>query len=447
MTNWRGGLYYIARSLLGPREWRSHFREVIGSDIEQLSARYLERLLRHAFENVPHYRSLDLSGRSLKAYPVVTKAMLRRNPERFQSADLANRNWSRKRTSGSTGETLEFAQDRGAEAWTTATDAWYLSELLATSQWAHVSSAKVAVWHRGRERLSIQARLAAAVSPRVWLDPFEALSEEKLLEYGRTINRVRPAYIWAFTGILYEIARAAQARGLRLHTPRFIICSGETLHPFMRSVIEEAFACRAYDLYGSTEAGHVAGECTAGNLHVFSFACRVEILDASGEATPVGQQGRIVLTGLHNYAMPFIRYDTEDVAIVGAGECPCGCQLPIISRIGGRVVEFFVTQTGQLVSGGRIAHLLRPLSWIVGFQVLQRDLDDVLVHFVRGEGAQISQADVAAVENELTATLGPGCRIQWEEVQEIPRTRNGKRPYARSLVWEGRQPVSFWGCA
>lgn len=450
MTNWRGGLYYVARGLLGPREWRRHFREVIRSDIEQLSAQYLERLLQHACRNVPHYRSLGLSGRPLDEYPVLTKAIIRSHPERFRSADLADRNWSRIQTSGSTGETLEFSRDRGAEAWNAATDAWYLSELLSTSQRAHAGSVKVAVWHRRQHAtkpFSVWSRLARVASPTLWLDPFEALSEEGLLAYARTINRARPSYIWAFAGILYEIARTARDRGLRLHTPKFIICSGETLHPFMRSVIEEAFACRAYDLYGSTEAGHVAGECSAGNLHIFAFSSCVEILDPSGRTTPAGEEGRIVLTGLHNYAMPFIRYDTEDVAVVGPRDCPCGCQLPTISRIGGRTVEFFVTETGQLVSGGRIAYLMRPLSWIVGFQVLQRDVDDIAVSFVRAAEASVSQADVARVERELTTMLGAGCRVHWEEVKEIPHTRNGKRPYARSLVWEERQPISFWECS
>lgn len=447
MVNLRGGLYYAGRSVLGPREWRAHFREVIRSDIERLSSRYLERLLYHACENVPHYRSMGLSGRPLDEYPVLTKAVIRSDPERFQSADLADRNWSRIQTSGSTGETLEFARDRGAEAWNTATDAWYLSELLSTSQWAHVGSVKVAVWHRRQHAtkpFSVWSRLARVASPTLWLDPFEVLSEEGLLDYARTISRARPGYIWAFPGILYEIARTARDRGLRLHTPRFIICSGETLHPFMRSVIEETFRCRAYDLYGSTEAGRVAGECSAGNLHIFAFSSCVEILDPSGRATPVGEEGRIVLTPLHNYAMPFIRYDTADVAVVGPRECPCGCRLPTVSRIGGRTVEFFVTDKGQLISGGRIAYLMRHLAWIVGFQVLQRDVDDVAVYFVRTADASVSQSDVAAVEKELAVMLGADCRIEWEEVWEIPRTRNGKRPYARSLVWEARQPISFW---
>ena len=160
--------------------------------------------------------------------------------------------------------------------------------------------------------------------PIIWLDPFKALSEEKLVDYARVICRARPAIIWAYAGVLYEIARAAQLRGLRLHKPKYIIFAAETLHSSMRTVIEEVFGCRVYNLYGSTEADHVAGECKEGTLHAFEFSCHVEVLDSSGNPTLSGKEGRLILTPLHNYAMPLIRYDSADVAEVETRECACG---------------------------------------------------------------------------------------------------------------------------
>jgi phenylacetate-CoA ligase len=270
------------------------------------------------------------------------------------------------------------------------------------------------------------------------------LSEERLLHYGRAINQARPSYIWAFAGVLYEIARTARDHGLRLHKPAFIISSGETLQDFMRSEIEDTFGCRVFNYYGSAEAGRVAGECRAGNLHAFEFSCHVEVINPSGEQSLPGEEGRLILTPLHNYAMPLIRYDTADIARVGPPECPCGCPLPTISRIAGRTVEFFVSRDGHLVSGGRIAQLMRHCRWAVGFQVLQRDIDQFSIFFKRAVDLAVSEANIEAVNDEIADVMGTDCRVVWEEVEEIPRTPNGKRPYARSLVWEGKQPVAFW---
>ena len=234
---------------------------------------------------------------------------------------------------------LEIVTDRAADAWVEATDMWYFGDLLATSRRAWLSDPRVFIWHRHQDpkrKRSVAARLARFAAPYTWLEPRGALSEKRLLDYARAISRLRPVFIMSYAGVLYEIARTALSKGTRLHKPRFIISSGETLHPFMRQVVEEAFGCRVYDYYGSSEAGRVAGECSAGNLHVFKFSCHAEILDLTGKPALPGEEGRLILTPLHNYAMPLIRYDSSDVAQVGPKECPCGCPLPTLKRIAGR---------------------------------------------------------------------------------------------------------------
>jgi phenylacetate-coenzyme A ligase PaaK-like adenylate-forming protein len=447
MINWRGLPYYLALSALGQQEWRTHFREVSHSDTSVLSEGYLHRLLRHTCEHVPYYQALGLEGKPLREYPVRRKEDIREDPGQYTTDNLSDYHWSKVTTSGSTGETLEVVRDQSTIAWATATDMWYFNKLLGTTRRAYTSAYKAYVWPRNDTPdgpLSPWLRLARFMAPILWLSPHEALSEAGLLAYARAISRARPAYIWSYAGVLYEIARVALDRGVKMPSPRFITSTGETLHPFMRPVIEEAFGCRVYDYYGSSEAGRVAAECREGNLHIFDFACHVEVLDPSGQPTPPGQEGRLILTPLHNYSMPLIRYDSADMAEVGPRECPCGCQLPTLSRISGRAVEFFITSKGRLISGALISKLLRSCAWIMGFQALQQDIDQIEIFFYRAIKSEISQADIERVNSEIGAMLGVNCRIDWHEVAEIPRTPNGKRPYVRSLVWESRLPSSLW---
>jgi len=276
------------------------------------------------------------------------------------------------------------------------------------------------------------------------LEPGNALSEECLVAYAGMINRAKPVFIWTYPGVLYELCETAMRRNIRLHKPHFIIASAETLHPFMRQVIEDMFGCRVYSLYGSTETGYVAGECCEGNLHTFNFVSKVEVLGHTGLPVPPGEEGRLVLTPLHNYAMPLIRYDTADVAQVGPEVCRCGYQLPTLSRISGRTVEFFITSDGSLVSGGRLALSMRRCEWILSFQILQEDIDQITVFFTRMADYVVPKEDVHRATNEMAHVMGLECRIKWREVKEIPRTANGKRPYTRSLVWEAKLPVDLW---
>lgn len=447
MINWRGASYYLAKSVRGPHEWRTHLREVRLGDMRPLAAKYLERLLRHATERVPYYRSLGLAGRPLSDFPIVEKPDVRRNPNQYQTIGPADHHWHSSVTSGSTGELLEIVQDRGADAWVEASDAWYYSELLGASRRAWLSGPRVFIWHRHQDPKktpSVTNRLARSIAPVSWLEPCEALSERKLLDYARAIGRVRPAFIVSYAGVLYEIARTALGKGVRLHRPRFIISGAETLHPFMRQVVEEAFGCRVYDYYGSSEAGRVAGECSAGNLHVFEFSCHAEVLDPAGKPALPGEEGRLILTPLHNYAMPLIRYDSSDVAQVGPYECPCGCPLPTLKRIAGRTVEFFATREGNLLSGAGIVRLMANCRWILGFQALQREIDRMTIFYKRTDDSPASREDIRRVNAGIADLMGAQCQIEWVETEEIPCTPNGKRPYARSLVWEDRQPFSLW---
>ena len=72
----------------------------------------------------------------------------------------------------------------------------------------------------------------------------------------------------------------------------------------------------------------------------------------AAEADPIRtwrrtQHGRVIVTRLYNYAMPFIRYELGDFAVAGTGPCACGRTLPVIARIKGRARNAFVFRDGS----------------------------------------------------------------------------------------------------
>jgi phenylacetate-CoA ligase len=111
----------------------------------------------------------------------------------------------------------------------------------------------------------------------------------------------------------------------------------------MRSFVERRFNVPVHQVYGMTEFGLVAVRCEAGRYHVHREHCLVEILDENGRPCAPGETGFIIVTGLQNFAMPLIRYNTGDLAEATGGKCPCNRTLPSFGEIIGRY--------------GRIAHL------------------------------------------------------------------------------------------
>jgi phenylacetate-CoA ligase len=169
-------------------------------------------------------------------------------------------------------------------------------------------------------------------------------------------------------------------------------------------------------------------------MHIFEFNNLVEVVDAAGNAVNPGEEGRLIITTLHNYSMPLIRYDIGDTAIAGT-TCDCGSTLPTLERVTGRVSDHFLTSTGDIVHGEYFTHLFYFRDWVEEFQVLQTDVDRIEIYYVSSRDPDAT--DVADIDAKIRLVMGQTCHVEWLRVDEVPRTPQGKTLYTRSLVTQG----------
>jgi len=442
--NLRGELYCFAACLLGS-EWRLHLQEIESSAPGEIEQRSLSELLNCALTNVPYYRELGVLEPRLDAFPLLARQTLRTQFERLKSDDLESRRWSRASTGGSTGEPVWVIQDQGFLRWDHATDMYYMNAFHGTPYHEYLRSRRVAIWHHRRRRTGtglLKHLVVRMLGQLIYVEPYAILSEERMTEYLQRINRHRPAVILAFAGTIFELARHAKRLGIRVHIPRFILCSVEMLFAPMREMIEEVFGCPVYNMYGAAEVGWIAAECPAGKLHVFSFNNRVEVLNPDGSPTAPGGIGRVVVTPLHNLAMPLIRYDIGDLARVTSQPCSCGSPLPMLAEIEGRIVHHFVRPDGSLVFGGNFIAMFYEHDWITQFHVLQVDVDQIRIIYTRTPGSLVPEDALDILSRAVRGAMGEGCTIAWEEVDVIPKSPAGKHLHARSLVWEERTGIA-----
>jgi len=397
----------------------------------------LRELLSHAARMVPFYRDL-LAGSpppDLAGFPVITRAVIRDNLERLKSGDHEGRGSFLYSTGGSTGSPLVLMLDAQHKAWVRAAEDYIVERFFGLDA---LDSRKVIVWgsardiHKGRgsSRKQMSMRLARVHM----LDGFK-MDPRRMGGYLDLINSVKPDMLKGYAGAVYRLARFARERNLKVHAPRAIYVTAETLTSPMREVIEEVFRCRASNVSGAREVGLAGAECSRGKIHVFDFFHRLEVLDAHGAPAAPGSEGRIVITNLRNHAMPLIRYENGDMAVAGTG-CDCGSELSVLDGIRGRFFDYFVTRDGQMVYGGYLTVTMFYRTWVEEFQMLQRDVDDVVIYFVpRGEPDAAEMGDISA---KLRKILGETCRITWEQVTDIPPTIHGKLLCVKSLVTEPR---------
>ena len=187
-------------------------------------------------------------------------------------------------------------------------------------------------------------------------------SAEEQLEW---LERVRPNHVMTYPETLKEVAEAAAAKNSPLKFQTFI-ATGEMLKPETRDLIARIFGCRTVDIYGAREMGPIAFQCPdEGGYHVCAEALLFELLDEADRPAPVGAFGRIVVTSLYNYAMPFIRYDIGDYALAAAGPCACGRGLPKLDQIAGRTRNLFVMPDGskKRLQGALVQETSKYLSY------------------------------------------------------------------------------------
>jgi phenylacetate-CoA ligase len=128
--------------------------------------------------------------------------------------------------------------------------------------------------------------------------------------------------------------------------------------------------------------------------------------------------------------MPFIRYATGDLAVMGEPGCPCGRTFPVIERIEGRQDDCIITPEGRRV--GRLDPIFKAVNGIHEARIIQDEVDHIRVEVV--PRPVITDEERAALLDELGRRVGPSMRISIVPVEQIVRTGRGKLRTVVNLV-------------
>jgi phenylacetate-CoA ligase len=240
--------------------------------------------------------------------------------------------------------------------------------------------------------------------------------------YAAVLTRFNPAYLSGYPSSMYVLAQYYLHSGEKPPRPAAALTSAETVLDHQRAVIEEAFQTRVFDQYGQTEMQSFWYECSHNRMHAHPLAGITEILDEDGAPSRHEHAGDVVLTGFLNLAMPLIRYQVGDRAVITSRRCPCGRQMQGIARIEGRQEDYVYTRERGFV--GRLDPAFKGVNGIVESQIVQLSIDVVEVRYVAGSG--FSGSELIKLESNLRARLGGQVRLGFVAVEAIPRTANGK---------------------
>lgn len=417
-----------------------------GADNEDKLLRFqetnLQNLLQHAYRHVPYYHRLlreikmvnngfvDLSR--FTEIPILTKELIRKHHQELISKDYTTRKWYYNSSGGSTGEPIRFIQDDSYRKWGNATFYYYYNNILGIDE---LNARKIILW--GSERDLFQGgmgwidKIVNRSNNTLFLNSFRMTEEDKK-KYIECINAYKPELIRGYAGSLYELCKYAERNKLIIYAPKTLISSAETLSYEMRKKIEKIFGIPVHDYYGSRETNNLAGECDKGLMHILEFHNHIEIINDQNLPAKEGEEGRVIVTNLHNYSMPFIRYEIGDLAELGPKKCKCGNMLPTLKKITGRITDHFIKEDGTIIHGEYFTHLFYLKDWVRRFQVIQEDYNKIKILIILK--TEPNELEIRDIEKKIKLIMGQCCAINMEFVEEIPLTKNGKYLYTKSLV-------------
>jgi phenylacetate-CoA ligase len=388
---------------------------------------HLRRLVLHAYENVPYYRRLFDRNRlhprhirgtvDLDLIPIGSKQAMRERPVH----ELLDRTVDQRKlltvcTSGSTGEPFTIRRTWPEQAFKV------LFQMRSRQSFGLRLPDRIMKVGRGPgygpkdTKLVGRLRQAAGINPTLSIDGLVQPPEEVV----RQLETFRPHLIVALPSILCLTADYLIAQGRRDIRPRILCVGGEVLTPLMRSRLTQAFGVEPVQTYASHEFPLMGWECgVSGEIHTCDDGVIVEVM-RDGRPAAAGEEGEVVVTNLHAYAMPFIRYRLADVVTRGSDQCACGQPFSTIRAIQGRMNDYFSLPDGRRMHPYRILERLLPEDdiWIRQYQLLQDRPDRIVMQVVpsRPPTAELQ----ARVARAISPLLGPGIEFQVRIVEAIP---------------------------
>jgi len=284
------------------------------AQLHELQSERLRQLITHAYKHVPYYRrtmdergikpSAILSAADLQRLPVLTRELVRCNFEDLIAENIPRNQLRAATTGGSTGTPLTFCsttRDQQTHGFARGIRAL---EFAGVSLGDRRILIRIARQYSSRRARSMH-RLSRRIERVVELDSRD-ITLQNLPSIAALLGEADMHCLTGYPSAVAYIAAWIRASGLTPPTLDTVVTGGEQLFEHQRERIRDVFHVEPYSKYSCQEVFEIAMECGAhSGLHVAAEDIVLEIADdADGPASP-GNEGRVLLTNLQNYGMPF----------------------------------------------------------------------------------------------------------------------------------------------
>lgn len=398
----------------------------------------LQNMIRFAYENVPYYHKLfkelnilpgDIRAiEDLEKLPILTKDTIKANFDDFKPANLSSMKYYIKATGGSTGTPFRFRFSKSDR---------FLSAAILYRGWGYGG-------YKVGDKMAFLAGSALDVGTGSYivkkthevtrnlkkLSSFD-MGIQDMEKYTKIINSFNPRFLRGYASSIDFFAKYIEKERKQIKFDA-VFTTSEKLYPHVRKNIENTFSCDVLDGYGLYDGGVSAFECQEhSGLHIDTERSIMEVVDENGYQVENGI-GSIVATSLHNFAMPFIRYDTGDTGYIIEDQCGCGRESILLKEVLGRSVDILVTPEGKQVHGWFFLYIFwEYCKGIKEYQVIQTSLENIVIKIVPDDDFDEKQIDTI---RSIVTSKSERWNLEFKFVNKIERTKAGKYKFIVNMV-------------
>lgn len=410
------------------------------AEIEGRQLLQLRALLAHCVKTVPYYRErfaeivkadtpLDMAG--WRTIPILTRADLQRDADKLASTAVPQSHGgvSTAQSSGSTGMPVRFQTSA-------VNNLFYYASNLRHYRWHDYDpAARYASIMRLNET---QRALADAGQPVPWMKGYST-GPHYYFDVARPASQqiawlqdIKAKLVTTYPSNLRNLLDHCTQHDMSIPDLQAVTTMSEPLDADVKAQCLAVLGAAVHDIYSAQEVGIIALQCPDGaGYHAMVESLLVEILDADGLPCEPGVIGRVVVTSLHNFAMPLIRYELGDYAEAGP-VCACGRGLPSIGRILGRVRNMLVLPDGQKIWPSFGSRGMTAIAPVRQHQIVQTSISALEVRLVVER--PLTVAEETALARHVTARLPTEMAVSFAYTKAVRRAADGKFEDFISLV-------------
>ena len=269
------------------------------------------------------------------------------------------------------------------------------------------------------------------VAGEPWIHPGMQLARNApqftMLEHAQWLCEHAPAYLATTPATLSSIISLIEINQLKAPQIAQVMTSSHVVEPALRARARSVLGASIRDRYSCEELGPIAFQCPESDdyYHVAVGNVLVEVVTPEGQSAPDGTCGNVLVTGLHQWASPALRYELGDLAAMHP-QCPaCGATVPALSQLMGR--KYFLLQS----AAGGLRHVrILAEHWLACAPVREHRVVQTSANSFRAEVVldhSMHATERAALKAMLRKILGPDFAIDLVQLDAIPWPPGAKR--------------------